>query len=151
MCFNYFNHSTDFLCLTLFLTGRSNYETHPLSIPLALNQNSRPQKARATSKRVTTRTTLGPARKSVQLSDISPKSCGVVKRSSAFVLGGTLKDSDKWPWIAAVYVGDDYVCSATFITRTRAVTAAHCFKKSKVDDVQLYSYADKCEYLVHIR
>lgn len=53
--------------------------------------------------------------------------CGNIRRASGFILNAERKQKIKRPWIAAMYVSLQYSCTVNFFSKSRAVTAAHCF------------------------
>lgn len=70
--------------------------------------------------------------------------CGRAKTATAFILGGKDEVSSDWPWVAAMYVLAQYTCNANYISRTRAVSAAHCFRRGlDPADIELYIFAEK--------
>lgn len=72
--------------------------------------------------------------------------CGFPDRAAGLLNNGQKKKKIKWPWIAALYVDQDYVCTANFISRTRAVTAAHCLEGYPLeDDIKLRIFTDECK------
>lgn len=82
----------------------------------------------------------------VSLSSYSDLKCGDYNLASGLFYGGKRKRIKNWPWIAAMYVDEDYVCTASFISRTRAVTAAHCFSdKLEANDIKLQIFTKECK------
>lgn len=84
----------------------------------------------------------------LNISSYSDSNCGYPHRVSGFLFGGIKAEKLKWPWVAAMYVYGDYACTVNFISRTRAVTAAHCIAHEampQVDDIHLRIFADQCK------
>lgn len=74
--------------------------------------------------------------------------CGNSTLAKAYTPNANETFVETFPWIAAMYIQDLYVCPATFISNTRAVTAAHCLKgRINVKKIILYIFAGtRCEY-----
>lgn len=70
--------------------------------------------------------------------------CGKVTYVTGLIRGGTQTNATQYPWIAALYINGNYACTANFISRTKAVTAAHCLDDNlDLNDIELYIFSNR--------
>lgn len=82
----------------------------------------------------------------INISSYSSSQCESNHLISGFVVNGERKNEVKYPWVAAMFIDSEYKCNANFISRTRAITAAHCFvNKPKANDIILLLYSNECK------
>lgn len=86
----------------------------------------------------------------IEANNFSDDSCGTAKNLDGFLYNAERKKYSKFPWVTAVYSSEEFLCSATFISRTRAVTAAHCFKNVGHSDELSAKFLDDCNYLLYL-
>merc|ERR1711971_1217964 len=70
------------------------------------------------------------------------RECGTnAKRFQTRIVGGRPADPDEWPWLAALVhkdgQGSGQYCGATLISDTHVLTAAHCIKPFKREDIMI--------------
>lgn len=79
--------------------------------------------------------------------EMNENECGNYKFKSALIIGGERRSKRKYPWVAALLIDDEYTCTVNFISRTRAVTAAHCLAHEfEPEEISLYIFTDKCKF-----
>ena len=63
--------------------------------------------------------------------------CGVAKRRNDkrtnIIVGGKAAVKSFYPWQAAIYYEDEFLCGGSLIDNKHIITAAHCFKYLSMD------------------
>lgn len=79
---------------------------------------------------------------------VSEEKCGVWEtKHQEYSHGGERAERLKWPWVTSMYVKGEHKCSATLITRSVAITAAHCLSPNgypaRPEDIELILFNNK--------
>lgn len=57
------------------------------------------------------------------------------------------EDQIEFPWVAEVFVRQNFKCEASFISKTRAITASSCFEDGvKAEEVHLFIFSKRCNF-----
>lgn len=84
---------------------------------------------------------------SASINPYSSPQCGKSVLIDAYVYGGERRNERTFSWVAAMYIKQNYTCTVNFISRTRAITAAHCFVLEPTpDDIKLLIFSNRSEY-----
>lgn len=89
--------------------------------------------------------------------EFNQKNCGISRPRFQFNKdpyiqlshGGERVDWSEFPWIASIYVLDEYTCTASLISKSIAIAAAHCFAENinyKSVKLGLYNKKSKLSY-----
>ncbi|KAL7646615.1 UNVERIFIED_CONTAM: hypothetical protein RMT77_001866 [Armadillidium vulgare] len=75
------------------------------------------------------------------IENITDKGCGRNTKKSQLdkIIGGRPADPKDWPWMAALLKVNDssLICGGVLITDRYVLTAAHCFKDFKIDQIKV--------------
>ena len=59
--------------------------------------------------------------------------CGVPSFQQSKIVGGKEAKDRAWPWQAALYYGERFICGASLVSPTWLITAAHCVYQRNIN------------------